>query len=112
MKNRIITSILVVVIVVNCVAISDTCFAAAADDRWDGRDKVVHLFAGFAGYTITYNYLTANTELSEFQAKTVAVCSVLAIGALKESLDDEFSWKDMGANATGVGIGIVVNFEF
>jgi len=91
MKSRIITGLLFVFTVFNFAALNKMCFASADDDRWDGRDKVLHSSAGFTGYTITYNYLIANTEFTEFQAKTVAACSVLAVGALKESLHDEFS---------------------
>ena len=87
------------------------CFASS-DDEWNGQDKALHVFAGFAGYTITYNYLIANTEVTQFQAKTLAACSVIALGAIKEATDEEFSWKDMGANGAGVSLGIVVNFEF
>lgn len=109
---KIITQIILLSLIFNCLMLNTQCFAAASDDEWDGKDKALHAMAGFVGYTVLYNYLMENTELSPFKAKALAACSVMALGAIKESIDEEFSWKDMGANGAGVTVGIVVNFEF
>jgi putative lipoprotein len=86
--------------------------AYASDDRWTGPDKAKHFTASFLISTVAYNFYLRNTSWNERSVRTAAFISTLAVGAAKECMDDEFSWKDMGANAAGAGLGIAVAIEF
>lgn len=82
------------------------------EDKWTGTDKAKHVAVSCGISIFAYNYYKKNTDFSDSKAKTTAFLTALAIGAVKEFIDDEFSWKDMGANALGAGVGVVMSIEF
>ena len=94
------------------LAIIPLTWAASADDEWTGTDKVKHFAVSFALSTLAYNFYLKNTEWSENSSKAAAFVSTMAVGVAKEFIDDEFSWKDLGADAAGAGLGVAVSIEF
>jgi len=78
----------------------------------DGGDKALHVGASFVISTLSYNFYKSQFNMSDTKARLAAFVTTIAIGAVKEATDDEFSGSDMGANAGGAGLGVLVGFEF
>ncbi|MBU4305334.1 MAG: hypothetical protein KJ893_06920 [Candidatus Omnitrophica bacterium] len=87
-------------------------FADSSDDEWGGTDKALHFTVSCGISILSYKYYRKNTEWSKGGSRAAAFATTLAVGAVKEFIDDEFNWKDMGADALGalVGIGFTVRF--
>lgn len=85
---------------------------ASPDDTWTGRDKLWHAGVSLAGYTLLSNFFKFNSNLTKSQRIAASSSAMIAAGVVKELTDNEFSWKDMGANAFGTGIGITINIKF
>jgi len=82
------------------------------EDEWTGEDKALHLTASFAIDTFMYNVLRKDHGYTDKEAKITAFFTTLFVGLTKELIDDRFSWKDIGADALGTGIGAAVSIEF
>lgn len=78
----------------------------------DDSDIVLHAGASFVISTLSYNFYKQELEMSDRSARVAAFLTAVAVGALKEAMDDEFSGSDMAANAGGAALGVVVGFEF
>ncbi len=83
-------------------------------DLWIARDKALHTSASFL-LTLSGQYvLTDKAGLSNGRALPVAAGTALALGVLKEIADCRrprdplFSWRDLAANALGVGAAALV----
>lgn len=87
--------------------------AHAAQDRpatpWIARDKALHLSYS-ALWTLSSQYVLAHkTALSHNESIPWALTSGFAVGLAKELYDGRhpqnfFSWRDMTANAVGIGL--------
>lgn len=79
------------------------------NDPWIARDKALHLSYSFL-WTLSSQYvLTHKTALSHNEAIPWALTSGFTIGLTKELYDHRrpagfFSWRDMTANAVGIGL--------
>ena len=82
------------------------------DDEWTGEDKALHLTVSCAIDIFVYNFLKKNTDYTDGEAKITAFFTTLFAGFTKEFIDDRFSWKDIGADALGAGIGSAISIEF
>jgi len=80
-------------------------------DPWLNPDKFMHFAFGFMSQVVFYNFYIRNTD-NEGLAEAAAFATSVGIGALKESTDRVFSWRDMAINAAGAATGIAVRFEF
>ncbi len=74
------------------------------------KDKVKHATVSIVIGIVTYDFYRKNTQLTDNQAKLAAFAATLAVGAVKELSDSEFSWEDMAANTIGTGLGINIEF--
>lgn len=81
-------------------------------DEWVARDKTLHVSVSCAISILAFNYYKKNTHYSDNQSKTAAFLTTMAVGTAKELTDKKFSWKDMGANALGTGMGLAIKVEF
>ncbi len=84
----------------------------AAEDSWSGEDKKKHIAVSSLIGVSAYVCFEKNTNWSEDRARLAAFLTTLGVGVVKELIDEEFSWKDMGANAVGAGIGIGITVAF
>jgi uncharacterized protein YfiM (DUF2279 family) len=87
---------------------------AAPNDPWFGPDKILHFGASFL-LTVSGQYMVeTKMGLPEQRAWPVAAGTSLALGLFKELADSQrernplFSWRDMTANALGVGAGVAL----
>ncbi len=69
------------------------------------EDKIMHTVTCKGISVATYTYLR-NKKQSEFKSRFISFATTMAIGTLKEVVDDNainnnFDWNDMGANALG-----------
>lgn len=100
-------------LVLVCIFNLVVCLAFASDDdQWLGQDKIVHFGVSFVAAEVGYNFYKKVFILDQTKSKLAAFFTVLAAGAIKESLDDEFSHKDMAANALGAGLGVTFTIDF
>jgi uncharacterized protein YfiM (DUF2279 family) len=82
---------------------------ALRNDLWFARDKALHLSYSFL-WTLSSQYvLTHKTALSHNDSLPWALTSGFTVGLAKELYDDRrpqnaFSWRDMTANAVGIGL--------
>ncbi|MEM6785664.1 MAG: hypothetical protein AAF624_18235 [Bacteroidota bacterium] len=81
-------------------------------DPWLGRDKALHAGASFL-LTLSGQYvLVSKLDATEGEAWPLAATGALAVGLLKEVADSRrvrnplFSWRDLAADAVGVGLGL------
>ena len=79
--------------------------AASAQDSWTGADKPKHIAASAISAVVVEGLFAE--DLPVLARFTLA----MAPGAVKELADmrrggSGFSWKDIGANALGVGLGM------
>ena len=81
-------------------------------DEWLGEDKALYFSVSCGLDVVTYNYYIKNTDYSNDQAEVAAFVTTLAIGFLKEFIDEKFSWKDIVADALGAGLGKGLSIEF
>ena len=102
-----------IIILIFIFSFSSVAFSYERDkDEWGGSDKPLHVGASFLLETAGYNFYRKNTELGDSEAKLGAFLSTLIIGFAKEFIDDKFSWKDIGADVVGAGIGVGLSLEF
>jgi uncharacterized protein YfiM (DUF2279 family) len=97
------------------IFICPVCFAYSDSedkDEWIAGDKALHVGVSFVLDTAFYNFYKKNTDLTDKEAKIAAFLSALSIGFAKEFIDDKFSWKDIGADTIGAGIGAAVSYKF
>lgn len=92
------------------VQTTHTAYASALRrDLWIARDKALHLSYSFL-WTLSSQYvLTHKTALSHSESIPWAITSGVTIGLTKELYDhrrpqNAFSWRDMTANAVGIGL--------
>ena len=69
------------------------------------EDKIMHTVTCMGISAVTYTYLR-NKKQPEFKSRFISFATTMAIGTLKEVVDDNainnnFDWNDMGANALG-----------
>ncbi|MEL7362954.1 MAG: hypothetical protein AAFN13_12845 [Bacteroidota bacterium] len=81
-------------------------------DPWLGRDKALHVGASFL-LTLSGQYMLVNKlDATEGEAWPLSATGALAVGLLKEIADSRrarnplFSWRDLAADAVGVGLGL------
>lgn len=79
-------------------------------DEWIIKDKIIHITVSFTIGALIHQYIEKNTNRRNDELRALTFFSTLGIGAVKESFDDEFSWKDMGANAVGAGLAATIKF--
>jgi uncharacterized protein YfiM (DUF2279 family) len=83
-------------------------------DDWWARDKAKHLAVSTLWTLSTQYVLVAKADWSERDALPVSVASAATVGLAKEVYDRRvgptatFSWKDLVADAVGIGIGAVI----
>ena len=83
-------------------------------DPWFGRDKALHVSVSFLLTLSGQYFLVSKADFSEGNALPISAATALSIGLLKEIMDSQrprnphFSWRDMAANAVGVGIGALL----
>jgi len=83
-------------------------------DEWWARDKAKHLVVSTLWTLSTQYVLVAKAAWSERDALPVSIASAASVGLAKEIYDNRlgpsahFSWKDLVADAAGIGIGVVV----
>ncbi|PAP77778.1 hypothetical protein [Rubrivirga marina] len=83
-------------------------------DDWLGRDKALHAGGSFLMTLAGQYVLTDKGALSNGEALPVAAGATLALGLAKEVLDSQrprdphFCWRDLAADATGVGLAALV----
>lgn len=86
-----------------------TLHRAARNDPWFARDKALHLSYSFL-WTLSSQYVLAHkTALSHNESVPWALTSGFTVGLTKELYDHRrpqnvFSWRDMTANAVGIGL--------
>lgn len=81
----------------------------ASKDFWI-KDKIRHSIGTFGISSVTYAYLSMHPKhknLNELQKRLISFSTVILTCALKEAFDSlgpnrVDSWKDMGANMTGI----------
>jgi len=85
-----------------------------AADEWLGPDKLLH-FGVSAMLTLSTQYfLVHQMDLPNDRAWPVSAGTALAFGLFKELADSQrsrdplFSWKDVTANAAGIGFALAV----
>lgn len=83
-------------------------------DPWLGRDKALHVSVSFLLTLSGQYFLVSKADFSESNALPISAATALSIGLMKEIMDSQrlrnphFSWRDMAANAVGVGIGALL----
>ncbi|MEM9996805.1 MAG: hypothetical protein AAF809_03805 [Bacteroidota bacterium] len=92
----------------------DSTRAVRSVDPWLGRDKALHVGASLL-LTLSGQYVLVNKlDASEGDAWPLSASGALAVGLLKEVADSRrarnplFSWRDLAADAVGVGLGLAV----
>ncbi|MEM8559487.1 MAG: hypothetical protein AAGG50_16840 [Bacteroidota bacterium] len=92
----------------------DSTRAVRPVDPWLGRDKALHVGASLL-LTLSGQYVLVNKlDASEGDAWPLSASGALAVGLLKEVADSRrarnplFSWRDLAADAVGVGLGLAV----
>ncbi len=78
------------------------------------KDLALHAGLSLVISAASYHFYRETLELTPMQSRAAALLTTLAIGAIKEATDDEFSGADMAANASGatLGLGIAIAFDF
>ena len=79
-------------------------------ESWAAKDKFIHITVSFTIGALVHHLIDKNTNCTEDEARALTFFSTLGIGALKECLDEEFSWKDLGADAVGAGLAATIKF--
>jgi uncharacterized protein YfiM (DUF2279 family) len=79
-------------------------------DRWFAIDKFWHSSASFVTVGAAYHFGEDRVEMSHPLATGLAVGGTLTLGVTKEFYDlagpgKHFSWKDLVADAAGIGAG-------
>jgi uncharacterized protein YfiM (DUF2279 family) len=79
-------------------------------DRWFAIDKFWHFSASFVTVGAAYHFGADRIKLSSPWPTTLALGGTLAVGVTKELCDlagptRHFSWKDLAADAAGIGAG-------
>jgi uncharacterized protein YfiM (DUF2279 family) len=79
-------------------------------DRWFAMDKFWHFSASFATVGAAYHLGANRIKLSSPWPTSLALGGTLTLGVTKELCDlagpsRHFSWKDLAADAAGIGIG-------
>lgn len=92
------------------IFISSIVSTVHAEDKWIAKDKALHVTVSFTIGALIHRYIDKNINCTEDESRALTFLSTLGIGAVKESFDDEFSWKDMGANAVGAGVAASIEF--
>lgn len=88
--------------------------ASQPRDDWWARDKAKHLAVSTLWTLSTQYVLVAKVDWSERDALPVSVASAATVGLAKEVYDRRvgptayFSWKDLVADAVGIGIGAAI----
>lgn len=83
-------------------------------DPWFGRDKALHVSVSFLLTLSGQYFLVSKADLSESTALPISAATALSVGLMKEIADSQrprnphFSWRDMAANAVGVGLGALL----
>ncbi|MFT5387036.1 MAG: hypothetical protein ACI9F2_000395 [Lysobacterales bacterium] len=99
-------------IISNILLLALITFSLPSLGHTEGEDKVAHSVVSVAIATVAYNVFKKTTDLTDNQAKVAAFLTTIAVGALKETIDDDFSAGDLGADAGGALLGAVIGFEF
>lgn len=86
---------------------------AGADETesFFGTDKIKHFVACFVISTIAYNVFRTQTNLSDGESRAAAFGSAMLVGLGKEWSDEDFSWKDLTADAAGAGLGVAAGIK-
>lgn len=93
---------------------ADTLDAPPPRDPWLGRDKALHAGASFGLAVGAHLALTEGAGMDHEAAVPLAAGFALAAGLAKEYADERrtrrplFSWRDLAADAVGVGLAIAV----
>lgn len=122
-KNRKISKMKNLIVLILIAAIWLSCFSSVSfaanreDDKWADADKAAHVSVSYVISVTAFNFYKKNTDYSDSRAKTAAFFTTVAIGAAKELIDENFrdeyfSWKDLGADALGAGLGVVFTVKF
>ena len=79
-------------------------------DRWFAMDKFWHFSASFATVGAAYHLGANRIKLSSPWPTSLALGGTLTLGVTKELCDlagpsRHFSWKDLAADAAGIGVG-------
>jgi len=82
--------------------------ARSAKDRWDGEDKILHLGAGFGLHAVSYSFLRCFTSINRLNSHITACSIAMSVGISKEFYDEEFSYRDLVADAVGVCLSIPI----
>lgn len=85
----------------------------AERDRWFALDKFWHVSASFVTVGATYHLCANRLNMSPPWPTAVALGATPGLGVGKELLDlagpsRHFSWKDLAADALGIGLGYFV----
>ena len=86
----------------------------AATDRWIARDKAYHVGVSFGLALGTHVALTEGAGMEPKWAAPLAGGLSLGVGLAKEVMDSRreyrplFSWRDLAADAVGVGLALAV----
>lgn len=101
---------LIVILVCSC----KTYAATPEDDKFSfsNTDKQLHMLASYGlAYTATDGFRRA--KYSKWKSIAYGSLLAMAVGALKELSDDDFSNNDMLADAVGVGVsaGVTITFD-
>jgi uncharacterized protein YfiM (DUF2279 family) len=80
------------------------------EDRWFAMDKFWHFSASFATVGAAYHLGANRIKFSEPLSTGLALGGTLTLGVTKELCDlagpeKHFSWKDLAADAAGIGVG-------
>ena len=82
-------------------------------DRWFAMDKFWHFSASLVTVGAAYHLAADRASLSSPLSAGLAAGGTLTLGITKEFCDlagpsKRFSWKDLAADAAGVGVGYLV----
>ena len=82
----------------------------AEPDRWFAMDKFWHVSASFVTVGATYHLCANRLDMSPPWPTACALGATSGVGVAKEFYDlagptHYFSWKDLAADAFGIGVG-------
>ena len=82
-------------------------------DRWFAMDKFWHVSASFVTVGATYHLCANRLDMNPPWPTACALGTTSGVGIAKEFYDlagptHYFSWKDLAADALGIGLGYIV----
>lgn len=92
------------------ISFSSASFAEDLDLH--DQDKQKHVAACFVITTGSYLVYHQGFKLSKTRSLIYAAATSMAIGLAKELTDPKFSGADLGADAIGTGVGIILPITF